>query len=184
MRDEKQEKGTFEKLGETVGGLAGQAAGRATDATMDVVGSVFGSAADALGDWWSTPSAREATRAFGEPQEKASREHFEREARGRTTGHDYDAVRPLYQLGHVAAHKPDYQGRNFRDVEPELERAWGEDQRSRYGAWPEVRGYVGRGFDLRSEVLHETREEGMRAQGGGSADEREIRADARGIPEP
>jgi hypothetical protein len=33
-------------------------------------------------------------------------------------------------------------------------------------------------------VLHETREEGMRAQGGGSADEREIRADARGIPEP
>jgi hypothetical protein len=184
MRDEKQDRGTFEKLGETVGGLAGQVAGRATDATMDVVGSVFGTAANALGDWWSTPSAREAGRAFGEPQERAAREHFEREGRGGSTGHDYDTVRPLYQLGHLAAHGPDSHGRSFREVEPELERAWGEEQVARYGAWPQVRGYVGRGFDLRSEVLDETREAGMRAQGGGSADEREIRSDARGMPEP
>jgi hypothetical protein len=171
------EKGAFEKIGETVGGLAGRAAGRATDMTMDVVGSIFGGAAEVLGDWWSTPSAREAGRSFGEEQERAARQHFDQSAP--RADRAYDTARPLYQFGHVAAHQPDYQGRSFREVEPDLERAWGEAQRSRYGDWPEVRDYVGRGFDLRAEVTRETREAGIRAQGGGSADEGEIRIEAR-----
>lgn len=60
---------------------------------------------------------------------------------------DYDSARPLYQFGHMAGQNPDYQGRSFREVEPELERAWEGDPSSRYGSWPEVRGYVGFGFE-------------------------------------
>jgi hypothetical protein len=175
-----REKGAFEKIGETVGGIAGQAAGRATDAAADVAGAIFGTAFEALGEWWRSPSAVEAGRTFDERHDRGAREHFE-QAPG-TGAQSYETARPLYRFGHVAAHHPGYQGRSFREVEPELERAWGEDQRQRFGDWPQVRPYVSRGFDQRSEVMRETREAGMRAQGGGSADEHEIRVTSTELP--
>lgn len=175
-----RDKGPFEKIGETVGGMAGQAAGRATDFTASVAGAIFGTALDALGEWWSSPSAAEAGRTFDEGQDRAARQHYEQT--GGVGGKGYDSARPLYQFGHVAAHHPEYQGRSFREVEPDLERAWGENQRRQFGDWPQVRPYVSRGFDQRADVLRETREAGMRAQGGGSAEDHEIRATSRELP--
>ncbi|HEX7241345.1 MAG TPA: hypothetical protein VF263_13805 [Longimicrobiaceae bacterium] len=145
-------KGTFEQIGETMGGIAGRAAGQATDAAMGiaagVAGTLFGTAASALGQWWSTPAAAEAGRSFGEEHDRRSREHFESTARGAGGGaRSYESARPLYQFGHVARRNPGWQGRSFREVEPELERAWTEDQSTRYGSWTEVRSYVGYGYD-------------------------------------
>lgn len=174
------EKGGFEQLGEQLGETAGRMAGRATDAAMNVAGTIFGNAMEALGGWWSSDQARQAGSSFGPDQDRQARVHFEGRAgeagsggTGATAG--YDDVRPLYQFGHVAAHNPDYAGRSFREVEPQLEAAWREDQTTRYGDWPRVRDYVGQGYEQRSETLRQTREAGMRAQGGGTSAEADIR---------
>ena len=143
-------KGGFERmgeqLGETIGETAGRMAGRATDAAMDVAATVFGSAMDALGDWWKSAEAQQAGRSFGAEHDTQAREHFQ----SRGAAKSYDEVRPLYQFGHVAAHNPDYAGRSFRDVEPQLERAWREEQTTRYGDWPRVRDYVSHGYEQRA----------------------------------
>jgi hypothetical protein len=174
---EDRNRGGFEKLGESLGEAAGRMAGRATDAAMSVAGSIFGAAVDVLGDWWGTDEARRAAGSFGPEQEQGARAHFEASAGG--PGRSYDESRTLYQFGHVAAHNPDYAGRSFRDVEPQLERAWREDQTGRFGAWTEVRGPIGHGYEQRAASLHETREAGMRAQGGGTSAEADIRRSSR-----
>lgn len=165
-----ENRGPFEQIGETVGEAAGKMAGRATDMGMNVASTLFGNAMEALGDWWQGPEAARASASFGAEHETRAREHHA----GRGGERGYDEVRPLYQLGHVAAHNPDYAGRSFRDVEPQLERAWREDQTTRYGDWPRVREYVSHGFEQRADTLRETREAGMRAQGGGLADASDI----------
>ena len=52
----------------------------------------------------------------------------------------YDSVRPAYQLGHVAGHNPDYRGRQFDDVEPDLRRGWESHQGN--SDWHSVRDYA------------------------------------------
>lgn len=186
MAQNDRDKGPLEQIGEAVGGMAGRAAQQATDVTLGVAGAVFGTATQLLGDWWGTPQAQQASRSFGDRQDAACREHFTRSGTGAgasssasTTGRSYETARPLYQFGHTARHNPGYQGRSFREVEPELERAWGEDQARSYGAWPEVRSYVSYGFDQSTDIVRESREAGLRAQGGGSSSESDIRSASR-----
>ncbi|HET8656451.1 MAG TPA: hypothetical protein VFL93_13100 [Longimicrobiaceae bacterium] len=161
--------GNFEKIGEGVGGLAGQAA----DTGMNFLNSVFGNAVDSMGGWWSRASRQQdSSSGFGERQDRECRRHFEATLQGEATdeggfraggemrtgsrstsedprgggGRDYEDVRPMYQLGDVAAQNPDYQDRSFEEIEPELRGGWGEEQSSRYGAWPDVRGFVEFGY--------------------------------------
>jgi hypothetical protein len=183
MATKDRDRGAFEKIGETLGGFAGRAAGRATDMGMEVIGSLVGSAAGVLGDWWSTPAARDATRTFGGDEDRACRGHFT--ARGDAAPADaYDDARPMYQYGHTARQNPAYRGRSFREVEPELERAWTGDATTGKRPWTEVREYVAFGYQpAAGDVLRETREAGMRAQGGGTADDHDIRSGARDVPE-
>lgn len=157
--------GGFEKVGEALGEMAGKTMGRAADMAADMAGSLLGPAVQALGGWWTQPEANRAASSFDENMDRTCRTHFEATASGTAgetagaaerradantgsgTVRDYDSARPLYQFGHMAGQNPDYQGRSFRDVEPELERAWQGDPSTRYGSWPEVRGYVGFGFE-------------------------------------
>src|SRR5207237_10346503 len=46
----------------------------------------------------------------------------------------FDAARPAYQLGHVAAAYPDFAGRDFHSAEPDLRRIWERDFRAQRGA--------------------------------------------------
>jgi hypothetical protein len=55
-------------------------------------------------------------------------------------------VRPAYQLGHIASLNPDYNGRSFEDIEPDLRRGWGNDVRARYGDWSAVRPYANEAY--------------------------------------
>lgn len=157
--------GGFEKVGEALGEMAGKTMGRAADMAADMAGSMLGPAVQALGGWWTQPEANRAASSFDEDRDRTCRTHFEATARGTAAGagdgarvdatadtrsgtvRDYDSARPLYQFGHMAGQNPDYQGRSFRDVEPDLERAWEGEASTRYGSWPEVRGYVGFGFE-------------------------------------
>lgn len=70
------------------------------------------------------------------------------DAQGSSSGRtrSYDDARPLYQFGHMARQNPDYQGRAFNDVEPDLQRHWGNEQTQQHGPWPEVRGFVEFGY--------------------------------------
>ncbi len=149
MQQSDRNKGAVEQIGEQLGEMAGRAAGQAADLTANVMGSIFGSAMNWLGDWWSSPSADQAARSFGQEQDMVCRRHHE----GRSptgTNRSYEEVRPLYQFGHTAGQNPDYQGRSFEEIESHLERACDEEQTTRFGTWPEARDYVSYGYTQRS----------------------------------
>lgn len=134
---QEREKGTFERIGESVGGSLGRAAGRANDMAADAVGSLFASALQAMGDWWSSGEAREAVRSFGDADEAACRTHYQSRA---TAGEDdFSRARPHYQFGYMAGRNPAYRGKQFDEVEEELQRTWEASARDDLGAWPDVR---------------------------------------------
>lgn len=133
------DKGNLQKIGEGLGGLAGQAA--------DNAAGVLGSLASSMGSLWAqaaggrSPGSVRAT--FTAEHDRACREHFGAQAPAADAG--YERARPLYQWGHVAGQNPDYQGRSFEEVEPELRRHWDDHARG-HGEWPEVRGFVRYGY--------------------------------------
>lgn len=145
MAQDKKE-GPFEQIGEAVGGMVGRTAGRANDAAMNAVGSLLGSAMNQLGEWWASADAQRASGSFGDAEDRACRDHF----RSRGPDAEYSSARTQYQFGHVARQNPGYQGKSFREVEPELERAWAEAGRERFGEWPNVRDRVEFGYTHRT----------------------------------
>jgi hypothetical protein len=133
------ENGNFEKAGRAIGGLAG----RTGDAAVHVVESLIRTAAGTVGGWWSDRTPDEAVSRFGEREDRSCRTHFENVAR---RGTNYDAVRPLYQFGHLAGANPDYQGRSFEEVESELKTTWSDEQARTFGDWESVRDYINTGY--------------------------------------
>jgi hypothetical protein len=143
--------GPFEQIGETVGGTVGKAVGRANDMAMSAAGSLLSSAIGTLGDWWGSADAQQASRSFGEGADQACRRHFDSSAGARAVGQrDYESARPLYEFGFVASTNPEYQSRPFDRVEADLEKAWEQLGRDRYGDWSEVRDQVNFGYAYRS----------------------------------
>lgn len=136
-----QEKGTFEKAGSAMGSVAG----RIGDSAVDTMGSMLSTAAGLLGGWWTDRKPDEMLKSFDEEQDRSCRTHFENQARKGS----YDHVRPLYQFGHMAGSNPDYQGRSFEEVEPELKTAWSGEPATTYGDWADVQEYIRTGFVTR-----------------------------------
>ncbi|CAN5778783.1 hypothetical protein BH23GEM7_BH23GEM7_29520 [soil metagenome] len=117
---------------------------------LNAVGSIFGAAMQTMGSWWSSREAEQASRSFGESEERSCRHRFESTTRSGTQKmRDYESARPLYQFGHLAGQNPDYQNRSFEEVEPELSRAWESGGREQFGDWHEVRDHVGFGYTPR-----------------------------------
>jgi hypothetical protein len=141
----RDEKGNFQKIGEGLGGLAGQAA----DQAASLFGSVLGSMTSMADSWWGGESASRAARSFDEEEDRACREHHGSRSEPATEGSSrkYEARRPLYQFGHVASRNPRYRGRRFEEVENDLQKEWGREQSDIHGDWPEVRGFVGFGYE-------------------------------------
>jgi hypothetical protein len=137
-----REKGTFEKVGAGVGGITG----RVADTGIDLMGSMIKTVANTVGGWWSDRTPDEALRTFSPREDSTCRQHFENTRSDKS----YDAVRPLYQFGHLAGQNPDYQGRSFEEVESDLKNAWTGDQAQRYGDWESVRDYVSGGYSARN----------------------------------
>ena len=113
---------------------------------MSAVASAVGAVMSQLDEWWSSAEAEQAAGSFGDAEDRASRDHFESSSRGS----DYGRARTHYHFGHVARHNPGYRGKSFREVEPELERAWSEAGRERFGDWPDVRERVEFGYTHRT----------------------------------
>jgi len=160
---------TGDAVGETVGGLSGAATGAALGSLGGPIGTIIGGIAGAATGWWSGRAVSEAASSFDQ-DEDYYRNHYSsrgsstggvkqtlntplRDAVGGATGGvmgsgatgdaTYDHARPAYQLGHLAGMNPDYQGRQFNDVEPELRRGYESYASSNQGPqWDAVRGHV------------------------------------------
>ena len=155
--------GNMQKIGEGLGGLMGQAADNAL--------GMFGAMMNNMGGWWAQSGNAQqqgggsVQASFNSDADNRYRGHFEAHTQGGAQGatqaggipgggaqggmnasagrsRSYDDVRPLYHFGHMASQNPDYTGRRFHEVEPELRRHRGNGQTQRHGAWPEVRGFV------------------------------------------
>jgi len=134
-------------VAQSVAGVTGAAAGAGVGAIAGPVGSLIGAAAGALGGWWAGRTVSAVAGGFSDEDDAHYRRiHDDSERR---SGRTYDEVRDLYRFGHLAGANPDYQGRGFDHVEPELQNAWRSEQRETYGAWDDVRDYIARGYETR-----------------------------------
>lgn len=144
---------TADHVGEAAGGITGALAGAAIGATAGPIGSLLGGVAGAIGGWWSGRALSEAAEDITEADEQYYREQLERKraelpsasAESSADSSYDDGARGAYYLGVVAAANPDYAGRNFEDIEPELSRGWSAGA-SAHGKWETVRPYASMGF--------------------------------------
>ena len=142
--DSSSQKGNFERVGQAVGGVAGKMG----DTAIDLMGSMLRTAASTFGGWWSRNTPDDAIRNFTPEHDNACRTHFENSRR--SSNANYDAVRPLYQFGHLAGSNPDYQGRSFEEVENDLKRTWTPEYTTAFGEWSNVRDYINTGYSTHS----------------------------------
>ena len=132
--------GTGDLVGEGVGGISGGVTGLAVGALGGPVGMVLGAVAGVLGGWWLGRTIAASTTRLNE----IDRDYFARRHDEMTpvdSDYTYEEAEPAYMLGKVAALNPDYRGRSFADLEPDLRRGWAAANTS-YGwdiAGPAVR---------------------------------------------
>lgn len=91
--------------------------GSAMSAASGVVGTIVGKIAGRVGGWWE--SARDAVKELPEEEHQACRVHFEAYEL-RPAGMTFERALPGYTLGYVASANPDYRGRPFEEIEPDL----------------------------------------------------------------
>jgi hypothetical protein len=156
MRSDDQGTGGLEEVGEAIGRMAGRAAGQAAETAMNMAGNVLTSMFQAMGDaWWTGPEATQASRSFAEQEDRACREHFEAAVRNaESPAADYETARPLYHFGHVAGRNPAYSGKQFDEVEAELQSAWEKAGRGTSEDWSEMRHFVNYGYSRPGPDTH------------------------------
>jgi hypothetical protein len=133
--------GIGDEVGEAVGGVSGIVAGAAIGSAGGPIGTIIGGIAGAVGGWWAGRAVADAAHHFTSDDDNYYRETFEKRS-DRLADRSYDDVRPAYQIGHIASLNPDYNGRTFDEVEPDLQKGWGNDLRARHGDWNAVRPYA------------------------------------------
>ena len=144
-----------DRIGEAAGSVSGALTGAAIGSAGGPVGTVIGAVAGAIGGWWAGHAIAESASRIDDEDETYFREHFETAA-FRPPEWDYDRVRPAYHLGYLASQNPEYVGRKFEEIEPDLERGWNADARTRYGDWADYRPYAERGYARGGPELVET----------------------------
>ncbi len=143
--------GVGDEVGEAIGGVSGVVAGAAIGSAGGPIGTIIGGIAGAVGGWWAGHAVAEAAHKFTHEDDSFYRERFENRP-DRLADRRYDDVRPAYQLGHIARMNPDYTGRTFNDVEPEIRHGWGNDLRARHGDWSMVRPYAEEAYNRDGSV--------------------------------
>lgn len=136
---------TGDLVGEAAGGVSGVLTGAAIGSAGGPVGTIIGGIAGALGGWWTGRAISEAAETLTEDDEAYYREHYAKSP-ARPADRDYESVRPAYHLGHIASRNPNFRGRTWDEVEPELRRGWSEDVTKRHGSWEALRGYAREGY--------------------------------------
>lgn len=132
-----------ETVGEGVGGVSGAVAGAAIGTVGGPLGVIVGGIAGAVGGWWAGREIGETADDYTDEHDTEYRQRFSAtplEKRGRF--HTYEEARPIYQLGYLASRNPEYAGRRFEEIEPDLQHGWDRDIEARFGAWSAVRDTI------------------------------------------
>lgn len=132
-----------DELGEGVGGISGVLAGAAIGSAGGPIGTLIGGIAGAVGGWWAGRSISEAAAHYTDEDDRYYRGHYESDAT-RPADMDYDHARTGYAAGHIAGNNPDYRGRAWDDVSPEIRRGWKDDE---HGAWDRMESRVRHGWE-------------------------------------
>jgi hypothetical protein len=136
-------KADAETLGESSGGFLGAVAGMSVGAVGGPVGLVLGGLAGALGGWWAGRGISDAITADDEAD---LRQHYA-ESPNHLVDRSYAEVSAAYVAGHLAGRNPDYAGRSFEQVEPDLQRGWSDEVSKQVGDWSAVRGFARSAFE-------------------------------------
>jgi hypothetical protein len=124
-------------LGVAGGGSGGALAGAAIGGAVGgPVGALVGGAVGAVAGGYAGKGAAEAVNPTEE--EKYWRTEYNKRPYYRT-GTDFDTYHPAYKYGWEAASRPDYKGRSFEDVEPEMQRNWSTYRGPATTEWRDVR---------------------------------------------
>ncbi|MDQ2889739.1 MAG: YsnF/AvaK domain-containing protein [Gemmatimonadota bacterium] len=135
------------EVGEGVGGVGGIVAGAAIGSVVGPIGTVVGAIAGAMGGWWAGKEVVSAVEGYSSA-DAANKKHFETQPRNaQGTLKSYDQARPAYQLGYVASQNPDYKGKSFDKIEPDVKRGWTKDMEQQYRGWSDVRMYAQEGYE-------------------------------------
>lgn len=135
VRDENP--GAGEQAGEAIGGIGGALAGAGIGSAAGPIGTIIGGIAGAAGGWWAGEKVGRAAEDMGEHED-----HYRSHYRGTNSSLDYDDARVGYGVGHIAGRNPEYRGREFDEVEPQLRAGWNDPDRE----YDELRPYVREGF--------------------------------------
>lgn len=139
-------------VGEAAGGVTGVLTGAAIGSLGGPVGTVIGGIAGAIGGWWTGRAISEAAESLTEDDETHFRSHYQSSST-RSADRTYDHVRPAYHLGHIASRNPEYTGRTWGEVEPQLQRGWSDDVSRKHGSWDSMRGFAQEGYTRGTSTL-------------------------------
>jgi hypothetical protein len=157
------------------GAVAGATAGM-IGSQLGPVGAIVGAIVGALGGAAAgAAGGAAATGALYDEQSDAYYRALWDGAPHRRADRSFEAARPAFQYGHVAAQLPEFADRDFADVEPELRRRWPADLRSRAGDWELVRRDVETGYGhARSRGLGALRDTSVVGSAGSAVDPNEL----------
>lgn len=126
-------------------GLGGAVAGAGAGVAIGgPIGAAIGAIAGAVGGWW-VGHASVVAGDWTDHDEAYYREHHR--TLGEPDDRTFEVSQPAYHLGHIASRNPDYRGRAFDEIEPELRHGWTDELRDRHGTWDSVRGQVRVGYE-------------------------------------
>jgi hypothetical protein len=158
---------TGHAVGEAVTGVSGVIVGAAVGSLAGPIGTVVGGIAGAVGGWWAGRAVADAAEEYTLDDEAVYRNHYDNSP-VRLADRKFDAARPAFRLGHIAARNPDYRGRPFVDVESDLRKGWDSSTSKLYGEWDSVRGYVNDAYDRKMSMVEHER---LREDASNAADE-------------
>ncbi len=141
-----------DEAGEAVGGIGGVLTGAAVGSAIGPIGTIIGGIAGAVGGWWAGRAVTEAASGVTKDDDEFYRGHYESSST-KLADRGFDDVRPAYHLGHVAAHNPDYSGKNWNDISSDLQRGWTPEYTKKYGDWNTVSGFANEGFDRNRSAI-------------------------------
>jgi uncharacterized protein YjbJ (UPF0337 family) len=126
--------------GATGGALAGAAIGAAGGPVGAAIGGAIGAVAGGLG-------GKAAAEAVNPTEEDAYwRGNYQNRPYVKK-GSDYTSYAPAYKFGWESASRPEYTGRSFDDLEPELQKNWSTYRGPAHTEWRDVREATRDSFD-------------------------------------
>ena len=159
LKSENQE--TADEIAEGAGGVSGVLAGAAIGSAAGPIGTIIGGIAGAVGGWWAGRAVMETASKYSEQDDSFYRNAYEHSP-NRFADLSYDMVQPAYQLGDLARRNPDYRGREFDSIEPELRAGWAEQISSQHGDWSRVREFAREAYTREASVT--SRESALRSR--------------------